>query len=413
MQEKHNSAIADKSAICIGDKIVFGSYVWQVLDIQNDRALIITEDMVEQRTYHDVDESTTWAKCELRRYLNGEFYDRFSKTDKERIITVTNKNPNNEWYGTDGGKDTEDKIFLLSIEEVVCKYFGDSSEKLYNRGKKEDYWFQKRDGNTNRRVATFKVGGWWWWLRSPGRVSERTWLQSPGCMSEKAVYIHGDGNIGIQGNHVLKCNSNIIHPFGDNTGGVRPALWLSLESYEQIKAPKKLSDEVVTESTSEKYEFYAPLWGSGFSKYYQVSGNFEITFSLDVKGGNAVFNSYSTAFANAKRRTEGYFETIVRADTYGWGNGRNRAFAGSAMTHEKDYKNDKDFIACMRDASVIQKITRNKNKIEFAATFTGKNGSTYTRKTTFTCKVPNDMFIFLVSDDASVTVENVKIVNNI
>ncbi len=393
----------------INDKIIFGQYEWQVLDIKNNAALIITEDIIEQRTYHNVNEITTWAKCELRKYLNGEFYDRFSETDREHIITVTNKNPDNEWYGTDGGEDTQDRIFLLSVEEVVCRYFGDSSEKLYNRGKKEDYWFQKRDENNNQRVATFKGGGWWWWLRSPGRVSEKTWLQSPGCMSEKAVYIHGDGNIGIQGNHALKCNSNIIHPFGDNTGGVRPALWLDLKSYEPVMALKKLSDEIVTESSSEKYEFSSPLWWTGFSKYYQVSGDFELTFKLNVKGGKAVYNSYATAFTNAKRRSGGYFETIVRTDTFGWGNGKNKAFAGSAMTHEKDYKTDKEFIACMKDANVVQKITRNKNKFETFATFTGKNGSTYTRKTTFTSKLPNEMFIFLAADGASITIENVMI----
>ncbi len=405
MQENNNSnlAITDDSGICIGSRIIFGKYEWRVLDKQNDRALIITDDIIEQRSYHDIYKAITWADCSLRKYLNSEFYDTFSETDKSRIITVLNKNLDNQWYGTEGGEDTEDKIFLLSIEEAVCEYFGDSSEELYNRGKSENYWFRKKDKNNNRRVATYKGGIWKWWLRSPGRVSEKTWLQSSGCMSKKAVYIHGDGNIGIQGNPA----------FGDNIGGVRPALWLDLESYEPIKAPKKLSDEIVAESTSEKYEFYAPLWGSGFSKYYQVSGDFELIFNLDVKGGNEVFNSYSIAFANTKRRTEGYFETIVRSDAYGWGNGKNKAFAGSTMTHEKDYKADKDFIACMRDASVVQKVSRNKNNFELIATFTGKNGSTYTRKTTFTSKVPSDMLIFLVADDALVTVYDVVISSNI
>ncbi len=40
----------------------------------------------------------------------------------------------------------------------------------------------------------------------------------------KAVYIHGDGNIGIQGNNILKGNISD----GKCTGGVRPALWLKL-----------------------------------------------------------------------------------------------------------------------------------------------------------------------------------------
>ncbi|WP_281391335.1 hypothetical protein [Alkalicella caledoniensis] len=38
----------------VGDKIVFGRYEWCVLDIQNNAALIITEDIVEKRPYHNV-----------------------------------------------------------------------------------------------------------------------------------------------------------------------------------------------------------------------------------------------------------------------------------------------------------------------------------------------------------------------
>jgi hypothetical protein len=199
----------------VGDKIVFGRYEWRVLDIQNNRALIITEDIIEQRPYHDAYKDITWADCALRKYLNGEFYDKFNVTDKSRIIPVINKNPDNQWYGSKGGEDTQDSIFLLSIEEV-CKYFGDSRSKLQNRGKNQRYWFERKDENNSKRLARLhgKEWDWWWWLRSPGRVNV------------KAVYIFGtDGNIGIQGNNILKGNISD----GKCTGGVRPALWLKLE----------------------------------------------------------------------------------------------------------------------------------------------------------------------------------------
>lgn len=191
----------------------FGNYNWRVLDIQDNVALLITEDIIEQRAYHDAYIDITWADCSLRKYLNGEFYDKFSEADKSRIMPVLNKNLDNQWYGSKGGADTKDSIFLLSVEEV-CKYFGDSRSKLYNRGKNQRYWFERKDENNNKRIARFEGETWgsWWWLRSPGRVSV------------KAVYIHGDGNIGIQGNNILKGNISD----GKCTGGVRPALWLKL-----------------------------------------------------------------------------------------------------------------------------------------------------------------------------------------
>jgi len=102
---------------------------------------------------------------------------------------------------------------------------------------------------------------------------------------------------------------------------------------------------------------------------------------LNVKGGNAVWNSYTTVLANAKRDADEYLATaIVRADIFGWGAGDNKAFGGGDMIHEKDYPTDADFIACMKDANVVQKITRHGNDFVSFSTFTGKNGSTYTRK---------------------------------
>lgn len=95
----------------------------------------------------------------------------------------------------------------------MCRYFGDSSSKLQNRGKNQKYWFERKDENNSKRIERLegKKGVFWWWLWSPGRVNV------------KAVYIHSDGNIGIQGN-ILKGNISD----GECKGGVRPALWLKL-----------------------------------------------------------------------------------------------------------------------------------------------------------------------------------------
>ncbi len=196
------------------DIIVFDKYEWQVLAIQNDIALIVTKFIIEQRPYHDTYQDITWADCALRTYLNGEFYERFSKANQSRIVPVINQNLDNQLYGTKGGQDTQDRIFLLSLEEV-CKYFGDSSANLNNPGINQRYWFERKDKNNSKRLAKLlgKEGYWWWWLRSPGRVPV------------KAVYIWGtDGGIGIQGNNILKGNISD----GKCTGGIRPALWLKL-----------------------------------------------------------------------------------------------------------------------------------------------------------------------------------------
>jgi hypothetical protein len=87
----------------IADKIRFGRYDWRVLDIQNDMALIITDEIIDQRVYNDAYKDITWADCALRKYLNGTFYKTFDKVDQSKIVKVTNKNFDNQWYGSEGG----------------------------------------------------------------------------------------------------------------------------------------------------------------------------------------------------------------------------------------------------------------------------------------------------------------------
>jgi hypothetical protein len=47
---------------------------WRLLafDENEDKALIMTENIVGQRPYHNEQKSVTWDKCSLRAYLNGE-----------------------------------------------------------------------------------------------------------------------------------------------------------------------------------------------------------------------------------------------------------------------------------------------------------------------------------------------------
>ncbi|MCL2052829.1 MAG: DUF6273 domain-containing protein [Oscillospiraceae bacterium] len=204
----------------IGSIIKFGSYDWRVLDVQNNAALIITEEIIEKKAYHGNRTAITWANCDLRKYLNGEFINnvkKFSPNDKARIIPVTNENADNQWYNTDGGSNTTDSIFLLSLNELV-RYFGDSgdlrSKKRYGYDVKMKKFVQNANGHMlcdmygSARVANY--------LREKGH----TWrLRSPGDGSDDAAYVGYDGGVQVAG-----------YPVDDDAslGGVRPALWLKL-----------------------------------------------------------------------------------------------------------------------------------------------------------------------------------------
>lgn len=165
------------NAVSVGDAISLGDYDWKVLDIQGENALIITEDIIGQLPYHNNSEDITWENCSLRKYLNNEFYNRFSEEDRNRIVEVTNSNPNNPQFETPGGNPTRDKVFLLSIDEA-----------------------NRYDITIPKYVMLDTV----WWLRSPG--GDKT------C----AAGVYNGGSVNTEGYYV------------DGYGGVRPALWLKL-----------------------------------------------------------------------------------------------------------------------------------------------------------------------------------------
>jgi hypothetical protein len=176
---------------------------WIVLDFEGSEVLLLTENALENtRYYNDEFKAVTWAECSLKEYLNSQFLNELGES-KEAVIEKPHSNLNNPWFNTSGGEDTEDKVFLLDLREVV-EYFGDSG-KLNNRQREELYFSDQFDEariayNTNSKAC-------WWWLRSSGGNSNY------------AAVVNDDGAVHVGGHSVY-----------GGTGGVRPALWLNLES---------------------------------------------------------------------------------------------------------------------------------------------------------------------------------------
>ncbi len=50
----------------VGDEVTFGDFDWLVLDVQDDKALIITADIIGKRPYNDEYIETTWEHSSLR-----------------------------------------------------------------------------------------------------------------------------------------------------------------------------------------------------------------------------------------------------------------------------------------------------------------------------------------------------------
>ena len=185
-----------------------GGIEWRVLAVENNKALLISEIILEKRPYNVEPKDITWENCTLRKYLNTEFYNKLGKV-KSAIAETRNSNPNNQWYGTAGGNVTTDEVFLLSLDELV-KYLGDSGD-FVNKRRKDRYGNAKNDGYfhydqyNNARMAKYSNGEEGvWWLRSPGMDND--------CVAS----VHWDGVVMVDGRGV------------DESDCVRPALWLNL-----------------------------------------------------------------------------------------------------------------------------------------------------------------------------------------
>ena len=194
---------ADLSDLTVGqNNVEFGPFIWQVLDVQDGKALLITKDIVEKAVYHEKYESVTWETCTLRSYLNGEFLENnFSDEEKSKILEVTNTNPDNQWFETSGGNDTQDKVFLLSTEEVV-QYFGDSGQL---NGGQQEHHYNVDDKFNSDRIAQYDDENIWWWLRSPGNSSKF------------AATVTHKGIIEVGGYFV------------QTEFGIRPAIWITTD----------------------------------------------------------------------------------------------------------------------------------------------------------------------------------------
>ena len=168
---------------------------WRVLQSENGEAFLLSDVILDKQLYNENDKYVTWEKSSLRAWLNQKFIKRaFIDEEREKINITEIINQDNPVYGTEGGNNTFDKIFLLSLSEVSEQQDG------------EKYGFLDDEIRACGKSDFSKTGSWWW-LRSPGYDSG----YAAGVYDYGWVYRYG-------------------HDVGSSDDGVRPALHLNLSS---------------------------------------------------------------------------------------------------------------------------------------------------------------------------------------
>lgn len=207
--------IAKTKAAQAGDSIFWGCYEqdnikdngnenieWVVLDRKGDNLFLISKYVLDSQPYNSSGAKVTWETCSLRTWLNDDFYNAaFSEKEKEVIHTTIVSADKNPSFNLAQGNNTQDKMFLLSVQEVN-KYFGlekarqcSATQYAISRGS---------------MVLTQKKLGWWW-LRTSGNIQSR------------ATNIEFDGAVNVFGNEAYL-----------ESGSVRPVMWIDTSKIEEI-----------------------------------------------------------------------------------------------------------------------------------------------------------------------------------
>jgi hypothetical protein len=183
----------------VGDIISFGPCKWKVLGKEGGAALLITDGIYLKGAYSNCGgDGDVWKTCPMRDYLNGEFLKNFTAEDKSRIVEKLVPSHGNKFYpDIANGSDSRDKVFVLSMTEVV-RYFGDSG--TLKRGDLPNELLS--DEFNKNRIARDDSGNCDWWLRTVGAVPYF------------ATFVNNSGYIDTEG-----------VAMGDEKG-IRPAMWV-------------------------------------------------------------------------------------------------------------------------------------------------------------------------------------------
>ena len=212
---------------------------WIVLDrdIKKKKVLLLSKYILDSQPFSN-DLYDSWSDSQLRKWLNEYFYNKaFNDNQKRKILNTnvrTNIDMNNE---TGGFIETEDTIFLLSVDEILL-YFGEKGkEEEYNayqtikdasaRGTKKivDYYKEKhKKAILDNKIDISYNSKFTYWLRSPG---EDFYISAS---------VSSDSNI------------MLFAPGKTSSLGVRPALWVSYENNEEllfVNTVKELCENII------------------------------------------------------------------------------------------------------------------------------------------------------------------------
>lgn len=226
-----SNPVVDSSGVTTWDCIYFGHYwknvadgdgkekiKWRVLSVEGDDVFLLSDRNLSRQVYNSLSDHTgvKWETSTIRSWLNGydaeenvcgqdysndNFLDAaFDAVEQAAIADTLVVNTDNSSAFPDNGNDTVDKVYLLSVPEVMKESYG--FESTWNNSK-------KREAKNIAYIDSNESNGSWW-LRTVGMATP-----------DRACYIDGAGRLWRVDEDASL--SNLSHT-------VRPALHLNLSA---------------------------------------------------------------------------------------------------------------------------------------------------------------------------------------
>ena len=158
---------------------------WRVL--ANGGSLFVVSDKnLDCIEYNSSAETVTWENCSLRKWLNGKFLDKAFTTQEQGAVLESLVVNEDGAKGSEAGADTYDKVYLLSIYEVIDPELGFPTDWKAKGGTRVAL---NTEYTRSKRAMTSSDMSGAWWLRTPGDA-------------KNAANVFNAGNVFVRGGNV-------------------------------------------------------------------------------------------------------------------------------------------------------------------------------------------------------------------
>ncbi len=241
---------------------------WKVLNNDGYQLLVVADKALDNQQYNNNHADVTWESSTIRSWLNGSFYDTaFSDNEKKAIVEKRIANEDNPRYETEGGYATYDKVYMLSLHEIVNDRYGFCSN--FNT-----YSLSRIIKNTDYACARGARMGF--------DSNEMWWLRSSGAHSDYAAFVDKNGYVAYGGTFVEAGELGVCPVL--NINQIYDSWSLAEDDTDKKEAARPEATIPSGSSVVKNTKLFLTCATSGANIYYTIDGTEPTTDSMVYAG---------------------------------------------------------------------------------------------------------------------------------